>query len=133
MHSDIALNLKEIFNELLELKFPIEKVIPLVKYNWSDDKSMEDNNSSAFNYRVIYGTDRLSNHSYGRAIDINPKLNPYIPVDGNTFPKGATYNPNIPGTIIDNSEIIKAFISRGFEWGGNWTSLKDWQHFEKTK
>lgn len=37
----------------------------------NDNKSMSANNTSAFNYRVISGTKKLSNHSYGLAIDIN--------------------------------------------------------------
>ena len=76
VHTELAADVKQIFKELLEIRFPIERMVPAVGYDWDDDKSMADNNTSAFNYRLIYGTNRLSNHSYGRAIDINPVQNP---------------------------------------------------------
>jgi len=72
IHKEVKVDIEEIFRLILQNKFPIMKVVPIVKYKWSDDASMEDNNTSAFNYRNIAGTNRLSNHSYGKAIDINP-------------------------------------------------------------
>lgn len=131
LDSTIAGAVEEIFGELLILKFPIEKVIPMTTYGWSDGDSMEDNNSSAFNYRVIYGTDRLSNHSFGCAVDINPKLNPYVIEDGTTFPANASYDSSKPGTITKECGVVELFTERGFEWGGNWKTKKDWQHFDK--
>ncbi len=125
----IANDVKAIFMKLLSVKFPIEKVIPIVKYSWDDEKSMQDNNTSAFNYRVIKGTTRLSKHSYGLAIDINPKLNPYVKKNS-VEPKGAVYNPKIPGTIVKDSQVVKIFKSYGWKWGGDWTRGKDYQHFE---
>ncbi|MCC7004526.1 M15 family metallopeptidase [Candidatus Nomurabacteria bacterium] len=130
VRKDLANEVKFIFSKLLEWKFPIEKIIPVNKYDWSDDKSMEDNNSSAFNYRVIYGTDRLSKHSYGTAIDINPVQNPYFPADGTVHPKNGKYEPAAPGTITVNSDVVNLFESLGWQWGGRWEN-KDWQHFEK--
>lgn len=130
VHCDLATEVAEIFNELLSLKFPIEKIVPMSTYNWDDDASAEDNNSSAFNYRLVSGTDVLSGHSFGRAIDINPKQNPYVK-GSTTIPKTGMYEPSEPGTLVARSEAVKIFTSRGFEWGGNWVSLKDYQHFEK--
>lgn len=130
VHKDLANEIKFIFSKILDLKFPIEKIIPVNKYDWSDDRSMEDNNTSAFNYRIIYGTNRLSKHSYGTAIDINPLLNPYYPADGTVHPKNGKYEPNIPGTLSLDNEVVKLFESMGWEWGGRWKN-KDWQHFEK--
>lgn len=114
-----------------ELKFPIEKVVPIVNYNWSDDKSMADNNTSAFNYRTIAGTSRLSNHSTGRAIDFNPVQNPAVYANGRISPKGAKYNKLAKGTLTPDSKIVAFFKERGWRWGGDWTSLKDYQHFDK--
>lgn len=121
----------EAFELIKKLKFPIAKVIPIVKYNWDDNKSMADNNTSAFNYRFIANTNRLSNHSWGRAIDINPFQNPAIYNDGKISPPGAKYDTNAEGTLTANSEIVKFFKSRGWRWGGDWNSLKDYQHFDK--
>lgn len=132
VHKNVAMELKEIFNDLLRIKFPIDKVTPISAYNWSDEDSMSDNNTSVFNYRFIYGTNRLSNHSYGLAIDINPALNPYVASDGKIFPTGAVYNPERPGALKRGSEAVFIFTSRGWEWGGEWEH-KDWQHFQKIK
>lgn len=129
VHTDVADEVLDIFKSLVEAEFRIEKIVPIVAYGWDDGASMADNNSSAFNYRVIAGTDRLSNHSFGRAIDINPMLNPYTQRDGVVVPAGAQYDPTRPGTIT--TSIADIFTSRGWEWGGAWTQRKDWQHFEK--
>lgn len=132
VHEDVALDITEIFSLIQKLKFPVAKVIPIVHYKWDDDRGMADNNTSAFNYRVIYGTEKLSNHSYGRAIDINPLFNPYIARDGSIHPKGTTYNINRQGTLRENDKIVSAFLDRGWTWGGHWSDRKDWQHFEKS-
>lgn len=131
IHKKLEKDIIEIFEQLKIHKFPISKVIPIVKYNWSDNASMEDNNTSAFNYRNVAGKNKLSKHSFGIAIDINPYQNPVIYEDGRISPKGATYNPNAPGTITKNSIIYKEFASRGWIWGGDWKTLKDNHHFEK--
>jgi hypothetical protein len=91
---------------------------------------MEDNNSSAFNYRNIVGGENLSQHAYGRAIDINPRQNPYIKGDI-ILPQNAVYATDVPGTIISDGPVVEAFVKHGWDWGGNWQRLKDWQHFEK--
>ncbi len=129
VHGDVADEVRKMFDTLLEMKFPIEQVTPVVAYGWDDGASMAANNSSAFNYRLIAGTDRLSNHAYGRAIDINPMQNPYTQRDGLVVPAGAQYDLAHPGTITEH--IASVFKSYGWEWGGNWAERKDWQHFEK--
>jgi peptidoglycan LD-endopeptidase CwlK len=131
LHRDLANDIREIFDALLELKFPIEKIVPIVAYGWDDLASMADNNTSAFNYRVIYGTTELSNHARGRAIDINPLLNPYLTTTGEVLPAGAMRDLSKLGTIADDSEVVQLFLSRGWTWGGHWSDRKDWQHFQK--
>lgn len=121
----------EIFKIICAAKFPIGKIKPVSLYHWSDEESMQNNNASAFNYRKIYGTDRLSSHSFGSAIDINPALNPYIPKDGSIHPVGAVYDTEKPGTIISSGIVVKTFERFGWQWGGNWQNVKDYQHFEK--
>lgn len=129
VHREVFTEVQELFQRLLETKFPIQRIVPVVVYGWNDAVSMATNNTSAFNYRVISGTNRLSNHSYGRAIDINPVQNPCVQKNGSTVPSGARYDVAVPGTITE--DIAALFISRGWIWGGNWTEPKDWQHFEK--
>ena len=125
-----AKDIKEIFREIKEIHFPIKRVVPIVKFNWDDEISMDSNNTSCFNYRVVEGTKMLSAHALGSAVDINPVQNPMIK-RGKIFPQGAEYNTAIKGTLNSNSLVTKAFRRRGWEWGGSWNSSKDYQHFEK--
>lgn len=128
VHQDLADDARSIFEILFNLQFPIAKIIPIVAYDWSDTASMAANNTSAFNYRFIAGTEKLSQHAFGRAIDINPVQNPYIRRDGVIMPANAIYDPNVAGSITPS--IADIFRSRGWEWGGDWKH-KDWQHFQK--
>ena len=92
---------------------------------------MAKNNTSAFNYRVVSGTNRLSKHSSGRAIDINPFQNPFLSKSKRITPIGAKYNKKAAGTLYSTHEIVTILKNKGWKWGGDWTSIKDWQHFEK--
>jgi hypothetical protein len=131
VNKKVAGDIVEIFNVIKETKFPVEKVVPIVEYNWSDEKSMKDNNTSSFNYRFLSGSKILSMHASGLAIDINPKQNPYVK-NGSNSPAGSSYELDEHGTIRPDSEIVKAFKEKGWSWGGDWKSLKDYQHFQKT-
>jgi hypothetical protein len=123
-------DIKEIFEFIKFSRFPVAKVIPLVKYDWSDLESMNDNNTSAFNYRKVKGQKVLSAHSYGLAIDINPLQNPHIKGKLIQPPLGK-YEAEKPGTILRDSKLVSEFRKLGWEWGGRWRSSKDYQHFEK--
>jgi hypothetical protein len=130
VHREVVLDIIEIFEFIRETRFPISKVIPISNYGWSDDKSIMDNNTSAFNYRYISGTRVISNHASGLAIDINPGLNPYIK-NGSSLPANCVYDTTKAGTISADSDLVKEFKKKGWQWGGDWKSLKDYQHFEK--
>jgi peptidoglycan LD-endopeptidase CwlK len=129
-------DIKKVFALALKERFPIYSIIPISDKRfrkdgrWDDELSMEANNTSAFNYREITGGGRLSNHAYGRAIDMNPFQNPYIK-EGVILPHGARYDPSSAGTFTSDHPIVRAFLQLGWVWGGNWTSPKDYQHFEK--
>lgn len=134
----IAQDLTEIFKELYDNQYPIEKIRLIDAYDADDDASMEDNNTSCFNYRAVAGKTTLSNHSYGLAIDINPFYNPYVRTkDGETLvsPEDAVSyadrSADFPYKIDENDLCYQLFVKHGFTWGGNWNSVKDYQHFEK--
>lgn len=137
-HKAIAQDLVEIFYELYEIQYPIEKVALVDDYQGDDELSMQNNNSSCFNYRAL-PSGRLSNHAYGLAIDINPFYNPYVTTrsDGsvNIAPAGsenyADREQAFAHKIDQDDPAYKLFIQHGFTWGGNWRSSKDYQHFEK--
>jgi len=132
VHRNLKDEIQEIFRKLLFLRFPIEKVIPITKYGWDDGKSMADNNSSAFNYRVIERRpEDLSHHAYAWALDLNPRDNPFVDEEGIILPEGAVYDHLVPGTITSDGPVVQLFLERGWVWGGYWKSIKDYQHFQK--
>ena len=131
LHQDLAQETKAIFDFLTECRFPIQKVIPIVAYGWDDEASMQDNNTSAFNYRQIVATNTLSSHSFGRAIDINPLQNPYFARDGKVYPEGSVYDPAVIGTITKDAEAVRLFKGYGWEWLGEREQNPDYQHFQK--
>jgi hypothetical protein len=116
-------------------KYPIHSAIPLdhETYRGDDDISMALNNSSSFNYRKIAGTTRLSKHSYGLAVDINPLLNPYLERSGKWSPPNGIQYVNreniVDGMFYRNHPVVRAFTNEGFEWGGTW-ERPDYHHFE---
>jgi peptidoglycan LD-endopeptidase CwlK len=133
VHEELVEDIEYVFKVMLAEKFPITSAIPIAdaKFQWDDELSMQANNSSGFNYRTIARTDRLSNHAYGRAVDINPRLNPYIRGDY-IQPNNALYDVTQPGTITKDGVIVACFKERGWVWGGDWVDRKDYQHFEKS-
>lgn len=138
VNKNVAEDVVDIFRDLYEESYQIEKIRLIDEYNGSDDASMEDNNSSCFNYRNIDGTDTLSDHSLGIAIDINPLYNPYVRTnmgERNVLPpNGIQYadrNIDFPHKIQKGDICYNAFISRGWKWGGEWSDPIDYQHFYK--
>jgi peptidoglycan L-alanyl-D-glutamate endopeptidase CwlK len=133
VHGDLVSELREIFSLMEELRFPIAGAVPITCFGWSDEASMAADNSSAFNYRFIAGTARLSRHASGCAVDINPLENPVIYRDGLTLPLGAVWKPEEPGTLIKDHPVVQAFLDRGWRWGGDFTHVRDYHHFEKAE
>ena len=137
-HRSISDDLLDIFRKLYEAEYPIERMVLVDEYDADDEASMADNNTSAFNFRYVSGTRRLSKHSQGMAIDINPFYNPYVRRRGGktlVSPKGsdeyADRNKEFPYKIDRNDLCYRLFKEHGFTWGGDWKNSKDYQHFEK--
>ena len=131
VHRDLAQDLLELFNLMERQRFPIACATPIVCFDWSDEASMAADNSSAFNYRLIAGTARLSRHALGRAVDINPLENPAIYPDGRIAPAGAVRRPEKPGTFTKDHPVVQAFRDNSWRWGGDFTHIRDYHHFEK--
>ena len=131
-HRELETEIRAIFGEILQARFPIRQMIPVSQFAWSDDASMAWNNCSAFNFRLKVGKTTLSHHAMGRAIDINPVQNPYIK-DDFVLPPGAFYDPENKGTLLENGPVVAAFESRGWVWGGRWKEIQDYHHFEKSE
>lgn len=137
-HRSISDDLLAIFRQLYEAKYPIERMVLVDEYDADDEASMANNNTSAFNFRYVSGTRRLSKHSQGLAIDINPLYNPYVRKrEGKVLvsPKGAEAyadrTKSFPYKIERGDFCYRLFKDYGFIWGGDWKNSKDYQHFEK--
>ena len=134
VHQEIAEEVVDIFRDIYDCRFPIVKMIPIDFYECNDDKSMEDNNTSCFNYRTVSGSRKLSDHSFGKAIDINPLFNPFVKRRKVVPENGEKYKDREikeDGIIQKNDCVVNAFKSRGWHWGGDWKYEKDYQHFYK--
>ena len=96
---------------------------------------MEDNNTSAFNCRLLPSGRAWSLHAYGRAIDVNPLINPFIDSRGDirTEDRRAVPRPQShrSGILHAGDPAVRAFTDRGWRWGGDWRTPKDYQHFER--
>lgn len=131
-NKEIEQDVKEMFEIMRNEGFVIEKVIPIVKYDWSDDKSMADNNTYSFCYRDM----SYSFHALGMAIDINPYFNPqrwkgeWRKVRRDK-PEGAVYDTTKNGTFIAESKIVNEWKNRGFSWGHYMSRKSDDHHFQK--
>jgi peptidoglycan LD-endopeptidase CwlK len=132
VHRDLAPDLLELFTLMERQRFPVTCAAPIVCFGWSDEASMTADNSSAFNYRLIAGTNRLSRHALGRAVDINPWENPAMYPEGRITPPGAVRRPEKPGTFTEEHPVVQAFRQRGWRWGGDFTHIRDYHHFEKS-
>ena len=128
----LAEEVVDIFRDLFDARFPIERIEPIDVYGGDDNRSISANNTSAFNCRPSTGGTSWSEHAYGRAIDVNPLVNPYVDDGAVLPPEAAVYTDRTrtdPGLLHDGDAAVRAFERRGWIWGGTWQSLKDYQHF----
>ncbi len=130
VNKKVAKDVEDAFELIRKIRFPIGKVVPASAYDFDDEALPRDNITSAFNYRNIAKWNKISNHAYGFAIDINTGINPYIRDDYEQLP-GLKYDPSAPGAITADGPIVAFFKERGWGWGGDYNDRKDWQHFEK--
>jgi D-alanyl-D-alanine carboxypeptidase len=135
VHRDVAPELVRVFHDLYTARFPIRRMVPVDAYGGSDFRSIEADNTSAFNCRYVEGTTRWSNHAYGRAIDVNPIENPYVSGGSTSHAASRPYVDRTrrrPGMAYEGGALVRAFDRIGWGWGGRWTSVQDYQHFSET-
>ncbi len=131
---EVAPDVVAVFEELFDARFPIARMQLVDDYGADDDRSMEANNTSAFNCRRVTGGSSFSQHSYGDAIDINPIQNPYVRGGTVLPPAGTSYTDRAdvrPAMIVAGDDVTAAFDAIGWRWGGDFTTLKDYQHFSR--
>ncbi len=132
VHRDVASDVVDAFRVLYAARVPIRRMQLVDAYGASDFRSIEADNTSAFNCRYVDGTTRWSEHSYGRAIDVNPIENPYVSGGRTSHPASVPYldrSRRRPGMAVEGGALVRAFDRVGWGWGGRWTSVKDYQHF----
>ena len=133
-NQEIAYDLLMIFSELFHRHYPFYSICLVDDFGGSDEASMMANNTSCFNYRNIKGTQLLSKHAYGMAVDVNPLQNPWIRGKNIYPPSGAEYadrTREFPHKIDKDDDCYQLFKAKGFLWGGEWKRGKDYQHFYK--
>ena len=122
-----------VFRRLYAARFPIRRMEPVDRYGGDDYRSIEADNTSAFNCRAATGSSRWSNHAYGLAIDVNPIENPYISSGHTSHPASVPYldrSRRRPGMAYAGGVLVEAFRGVGWGWGGSWSgSVQDTQHF----
>jgi hypothetical protein len=127
----------KVFATLYAERFPIRQIQPVDVYGGSDPASMAADNTSGFNCRlaVASGPPQWSVHAYGEAVDVNTVENPYIegglvrPAAGSAYLNRAVFRP---GMAVPGGQLVEAFASVGWFWGGRWAANPDYQHFSKT-
>lgn len=134
LHQDVALDVARAFKQIYEARFPIEEMRIVRPDELTALPTGDGNNSASFVCRAVTLGDKFSQHAYGLAIDVNPFHNPYIRGEL-VLPELATFyldrSQDFDGMLHPDSAPVEAFLELGWGWGGNWNSLKDYQHFSQ--
>jgi len=140
VHKDVSGEVTEIFEALYKADYPIHQMRLVSDYKGSDWQSIEADNTSAFNCRKATGSKKFSKHSYGKAIDINPIENPYVFRSGKSSHKASkpylkrkrtSKSASQRAMLLPDDKVVQIFKKHGWKWGGDWSSVKDYQHFSK--
>jgi len=130
----------KMFTNALRERFPFKQLVPTDRFyaggrrtpTGSDLAAMAADNTSAFNCRSVTGNPyRLSQHSYGNAIDINTVRNPYVTASRFYPPFAGTYlnrSNRHPGMLFSDGIVNRTLRSYGWRWGARWAH-PDYQHF----
>jgi hypothetical protein len=133
VNADAVADVRSVFRTLFRARFPVRRMRLVDDYGADDWRSIEADNTSAFNCRRATGSGRWSEHSYGRAIDINPIENPYVFSNGTTSHRASRpylrRSPYRRGMAVRGGVLVRAFKVAGWGWGGDWPSPRDYQHF----
>ncbi|MEU4418932.1 M15 family metallopeptidase, partial [Nocardia salmonicida] len=132
VNSRVAVHLVSVFNRLWDARFPFEQLKITTLAERDAAPTGDGNVTGAFVCRATRGASTFSQHAYGLAIDVNPFQNPYV--------KGTVVLPELASAYVDRDRllegmvtadgpVVRAFASIGWEWGGSWRTLKDYQHF----
>ncbi len=137
VNENVAEDVVRVFGRLFRARFPIKRIALARRYRPNHDRPTKNDVTAAFNCRPATDNPGVwSQHAYGLAIDINPLQNPYVRSDGSVLrPAARPYRDRSldeSGMIHAGDIVVRAFARIGWGWGGNYTSIKDYQHFSST-
>ncbi len=132
VNAAVAEDVVGVFEKLHAARFPIEQLKVTTQEELDAPPTGDGNGSGAYGCRPAVGSDGWSMHAYGLAIDINPFHNPYVNGELILPELAMSYLDRervLPGMVFAGDVVVEAFSEIGWEWGGDWNSLKDWMHF----
>jgi D-alanyl-D-alanine carboxypeptidase len=124
-----------VMRRLYETSFKIRRMRLPEAYGSDDDRMGNRDDSSGFNCRLAAGSSSWSEHAYGRAIDLNPRENPYVAGSHVGPPSGKPFvdrSRHVRGMIHAGDSVVRAFRSIDWHWGGHWHYPIDYMHFSST-
>ncbi len=131
--ASVADDLVSVFRSLYRADFPIEEMRLPTTADLDAAPTGDGNNTAAMVCRPTRGqTSGFSAHAYGTAVDVNPFLNPYERGDVVLPELASSYldrDDRRPGMVEPGGVVTRAFDRIGWGWGGDYRSLKDYQHF----
>lgn len=133
VRDDTARSVKRIFERLFEMEFPIRRMVGVEEYGGDVNASLRADNTSAFNCRKpdqINAPFDASPHANGRAVDINPRENPWMDLRCNCWspgPRHAERTPG-PGKILQGDLVWTLFNDEGWIWQN--IDVADYMHFD---
>lgn len=133
VNRDVAQVVGEIFGRLFERHFPIRRMVPLEHYQGDANASMKDDNTSAYNCRrpdQINAPPMASPHANGRAVDINPRENPWTDLRCDCWIPSAQGRARVPGpgVILGGGLVWRLFTKARWIWQN--IKVPDYMHFD---
>lgn len=135
VHEDVAGDLVSVFERLYEARFPMEELTIVTRDELEAPPTGDRNETTAYACRPTTGGATYSQHAFGLAVDVNSFQNPYVAGELVLPELASAYLDRTwerPGMIAADGPVVQAFASIGWEWGGDWQSLKDYQHFSES-
>ncbi len=132
VNAAVADDLDTVFRRLWAARFPMEQVVIVESLDEEAPPTGDGNGTGGFVCRATTGGTSYSQHAYGLAVDVNTFQNPYRHDDLVIPERASAYLARDrvrPGMVTADGPVVAAFAAIGWEWGGDWTTLKDYQHF----
>ena len=133
VNKDVADSVVRIFNRLFEERFPIRQMQPVETFGGDTNASLRADNTSGFNCRrpdQINAPFKESPHANGRAIDINPRENPWKDLRCKCWLPSGRERARVDGAgmILKGGTVWLAFVKEGWVWQD--IKVPDYMHFD---